>query len=194
MQNVSRRNVIRSAGWAAPAVVAATAIPAYAASTPVTPSTIDFNGNSRVIRTSSQQLQIRSNPSLTYGARVFNAQAGDVVSAISVTYWLPEPGLTFTSYPASGVTSANNSQWSVPTAGTYATKSHGGYTWYPYTMNYIGSLAINPGETLFPPYSFLSNQSFSDLLTGQYYDYQLDVTINGVKRSKYGNIATQTFA
>lgn len=194
MKNVSRRNVVRSAGWAAPAVVAATAIPAYAASTKVTPSAIDFNGNSRVIRSPAQQLQIRSNPSLTYGARVFNAEAGDVVSAISITYWLPAANLTFTSYPVSGVSSTDNSLWSTPAPGSYATKSHGGYIWYPYTMNYVGNITITPGENLFPPYSFLSDQSFRNSLTGQYYDYQLDVTINGEKRSKYGNISSQTFA
>ena len=57
MKNVSRRNVVRSAGWVAPAVVAATAIPAYAVSSTLPPT--DFNGNSRVVRTSTQQLQIR---------------------------------------------------------------------------------------------------------------------------------------
>lgn len=194
MKNVSRRNVVRSAGWAAPAVVAATAIPAYAASSTTPPSAVDFNGNSRVVRTSSQQLQIRSNPSLTYGARVFNAEAGDVVSAISVTYWLPVSDLTFTSYPVTGVSSGNNSLWSTPTAGSYATKTHGGYTWYPYTINYLGSTAIQAGENFFPTYSFLSDQSFSGLLSGQYYDYQLDVTINGELRSKFGNTSTQTFS
>lgn len=192
MKNVSRRNVVRSAGWVAPAVVAATAIPAYAVSSTLPPT--DFIGNSRVVRTSTQQLQIRSNPSLGYGARIFNAKTTDVVSAISITYWLPQENLTFSSYPVSGVSSADISAWSVPAPGSYATKTHGGYTWYPYTMTYQGSLNLVAGENLFPTYSFLTNESFTNSLSGQYYDYQIDVTINGELRSKYGNVATQTFA
>lgn len=192
MKNVSRRNVVRSAGWAAPAVVAATAIPAYAASSSLPP--IDFNGNSRVVRTSSRQLQIRSNPRLGYGARVFNAKTTDVVSAISITYWLPVANMTFSSYPVADVSSADTASWSVPAPGSYATKTHGGYTWYPYTMTYQGSLNLVAGENLFPTYSFLSSGAFTDSLDGQYYDYQIDVTINGELRSKYGNVATQTFA
>lgn len=194
MKNISRRNVVRSAGWAAPAIVAATAIPAYAASSTTPPSEIDFNGNSRVVRTSTQQLQIRSNPRLDYGARVFKAEPNDVVSAISITYWLPMPNLTFSSYSVPDVSDSDTSLWSTPAAGSYGPKEHGGYTWYPYTMNYLGSTAIQPGENFFPTYSFISGESFFDSLSGQYYDYQLDMTINGELRSKYGNINTQTFA
>lgn len=194
MTNISRRSVVRSAGWAAPAVVAATAIPAYAASSTVTPSAINFNGNSRIARTADQKFQIRNNPRLAYGVRVFNAEATDTVSAISITYWLPVPNMTFSSYPVEDVNSGDISLWSTPTAGSYAPKEHGGYTWYPYTMNYLGSTDIQPGETFFPAYSFVSDASFNESLSGQYYDYQLDVTINGEVRSKYGNTATQTFA
>lgn len=194
MANVSRRNVVRSAGWAAPAVVAATAIPAYAASSTTPPSAIDFNGNSRVVRTPEQQFQIRSNPRLSYGVRVFNAEATDSVSAISITYWLPVPNMTFSSYPVSDVSNGDNSLWSTPTAGSYAPKEHGGYTWYPYTMTYLGSTDIQPGENFFPVYSFVSDASFNESLSGQYYDYQLDVTVNGELRSKYGNTNSQTFA
>ncbi|MFW0110627.1 hypothetical protein ACN081_07895 [Rothia sp. P13129] len=200
--SVTRRNLVKSAAWAAPVVVATAAVPAYAASfdEPHTNPNLRWNGSSRVNHfvEDNYHAHVFPNPGGPFGVQYQNVVPEDTVSDLSITYWLPYDNFTFTSQPDSSPfwTTLSRDNTREPRV---ATQNGAPQTVYPYTTYWVGGSNISEtgqnrggGTYWFPKYDFFSNEG--DPSIWRSYLYQIRMRINGGPlENKNGLARTQVF-
>ncbi|MFW0121998.1 hypothetical protein [Rothia sp. CCM 9419] len=200
--SVTRRNLVKSAAWAAPVVVATAAVPAYAASfdEPHTNPNLRWNGSSFVSHDVYDDYHTRVSPSRRgpFGVQYQNVLPEDTVTDLSITYWLPYDSFTF--HPE-GDSSAFWSTLSRDNTREPRLATHNGAPQmvYPYTTYWNGGSNISEagqnrggGTYWFPRYEFYSDQG--DPSEWRAYLYQIRMRINGGPlEDKNGLLRTQTF-
>lgn len=176
----------RALAWSAPMVLASASIPAYAASTrekqpaPRGNGHAYHNSDENAAYDGSKRYWVTTfdnrNP---YGLVIYNTIPSDVISDITVTYWLPEDSLNFTTITSNGWTTLARDR-------TKANITTQGVTEYAYTSSYLGDLAATDGATTFPTYRFLATgrdaRDWSTLRIK--YRYQFSATVNDVNTTR----------
>ncbi|AMS06093.1 hypothetical protein DUY81_16130 [Acidipropionibacterium acidipropionici] len=141
VQRVSRRNVVKGAAWAAPAVLMASAAPAFAASTP--PNT-SING---VITVTGRcdtghgylDYDTRSDPD---GLYIDNTPTSTTITNATVVFFVTVKNVNWT-------TLDGNVGWSTP-VDNGETIQIGGTPYYGYTSTYTGTIVATDGTTKLP--------------------------------------------
>ncbi|MFW0185463.1 hypothetical protein ACN083_08180 [Rothia sp. CCM 9418] len=196
---VTRRNLVKSAAWAAPVVVATAAVPAYAASPGSNPN-LRWFGTSSVSHDvyDGYRPHITKSERADFGVVFQNVEPGDTFQGLQQTYWLPYDGFTFSALPGS------SPKWSLLqrdyTKSTQVVDQNGGtQTVYPYTTRWLGGDKIaeegtpaGGGTYKLPWYDFMANEGDES----RWYAYRYEITAgvnNEGLTSKYGSRNGQGF-
>lgn len=157
---LTRRSVARGLAWTAPVVAVAAAAPAMAASpTPelVVAGRVTWNRSwvSEAIDNTQGYKVFSTRSGSTYpgaGYGVVNTTPSSTLSNFTVTFYLADYGVSFGRHPSYG-----DAAWTTLSRDySKATKSYRGYTFYPYTTTYTGSISARQGTTSAPPFAFTS--------------------------------------
>lgn len=173
-RGISRRSVARGAAWGIPAIAVAASAPAVAASGPTVRNAGYVTGvwgqgscSGTVVTVNGTASANTANP----GYIVQNTTKSTKISGITLTFFFPISGLTFTALPGS------DSGW--PTlASNGATQVNNGVTYYGYSSTYSPTdvTATSPNTTLY--YGWRSNCS-SRSLGSRYFYANSTATIDG---------------
>lgn len=179
-QNISRRALAKGSAWAAPIVIASTAVPVYAASpVPTLASSTAFSfasasGGSVSPYTCNGKAQIQiQQASATSFLTVSNIPSTTKLSNLAGHYWLPvQSGTTFTRI------SGTSSCWSVPTA-TGVTTTYNGVIFREYISTYGCAITVTSTQWTQPAssnFNFVSSCQSGATLTSQSYHYTQNIT------------------
>lgn len=176
MNTISRRSLGKGAAWSVPAIIAAGAVPAMAASPGDVQPEVEVNGrvswnvdwNSNYVD-GNQNFKVYSiipntvSPGQGYG--VMNTKSSTVIGPMSITFYLPSQYYTMTFH--AGVNGTNG--WSTLALDyTKSQKIINGVYYYPFTTRYNRNLPAKNGTTMWPAFSFESG-SFIGLNADSYY-------------------------
>ncbi|WP_326503278.1 hypothetical protein [Rothia nasimurium] len=163
--NSNRRTLIKGAAWAAPAVLATSTIPSYAASTQpprLNPGAfISYNAHwesagSRIDNTRTYKIYTYSGGRsvATPGGSsmcLLDTRQGQTVTNYTATFYLALSNLVFSAGPY------GSNGWTPLTRDTSkANRTIGGITYYAYTTVYSGPVTATAGSTCLPSFSFIS--------------------------------------
>lgn len=169
-ENINRRSLAKGAAWAAPAVLATAAMPAYAASCDATPTIFarafyHYNSawdNGGYVQNSSYTYKFYSfnstMPDTSYGTIdtcVNGLCPTSTVTDFQVTLWIIYSDFTFNYGPG------NYTAWSpLVRDSNKSTAVVNGVTYYPYTTTYLGALPVSGTSACIPePFTFESNRT-----------------------------------
>lgn len=187
-EGINRRKIVKGTAWAAPAIVATTTIPAYAASPqPVLTSSTHFGWGNTISSNvpnyscgGRAQIQIRQD-STSY-LRVTGLTTGTTLSNLKMSVWLPvQAGTTFTRV------SGSSSCWSVPVA-TGITTVRNGYTFREYVSTYGCAMNVTSSTWTQPTasnFNFISSCQTSSTLPTTTYHYTQQVTVKAPSGAIY---------